>query len=379
MILGIGFIMIAAMFPVALSQTESSTQETVGSGMARSGVNSMQQMATLVWPGNPTTTLPYPTLDYSMLVPTFGKRTEDASVSSPPSRGVMTANYTNFIPPTSPVLTPGSGASMVIPGQVWSCFDSRDWYQQPAPTNTPHNAFMWGLISHNMINSTDPKFAWVALFKRDRLATAPAIGGPANPSITDSSSAQVIIFTTQVRNAPTYSLQVAGGIPSDVINPSQTATTYSASLQVMLSANAQLAVNPVNAANPITSTITIGDGSLAGRDIARAAEGMFVVISDDTLASTNSLHGLLNGHIYRLGVQPDPTGSPATWEFAPGYGLQGGDAAIFNAMALANARFYVMFIGRGRSADSPGSEAAPTFAGLAQDISVYSTFVQVTP
>jgi len=189
----------------------------------------------------------------------------------------------------------------------------------------------------------------------------------------------VIIFTTQVRNAPTYSLQVAGGIPSDVINPSQTATTYSASLQVMLSANAQLAVNPVNAANPITSTITIGDGSLAGRDIARAAEGMFVVISDDTLASTNSLHGLLNGHIYRLGVQPDPTGSPATWEFAPGYGLQGGDAAIFNAMALANARFYVMFIGRGRSADSPGSEAAPTFAGLAQDISVYSTFVQVTP
>src|SRR5882672_5687873 len=34
MILGIGFIMVAAMFPVALSQTESSSQETIGAASA---------------------------------------------------------------------------------------------------------------------------------------------------------------------------------------------------------------------------------------------------------------------------------------------------------------------------------------------------------
>src|SRR5438477_264784 len=45
MILGIGFIMIAAMFPVAIKQTENSQQETIGAAVARAAVDHLQQFA----------------------------------------------------------------------------------------------------------------------------------------------------------------------------------------------------------------------------------------------------------------------------------------------------------------------------------------------
>src|SRR5579859_7528088 len=44
MILGIGFIMVAAMFPVALQQTENSTADTTAASIARSGVNFVSQL-----------------------------------------------------------------------------------------------------------------------------------------------------------------------------------------------------------------------------------------------------------------------------------------------------------------------------------------------
>src|SRR6266446_1174955 len=44
MILGIGFIMVAAMFPVALQQTDNSMQETVAAQVARSGIAYMTQL-----------------------------------------------------------------------------------------------------------------------------------------------------------------------------------------------------------------------------------------------------------------------------------------------------------------------------------------------
>src|SRR5688572_33013541 len=46
MILGIGFIMTAAIFPVALTQTKLTQEETAGSGIARGGANFLEQIAT---------------------------------------------------------------------------------------------------------------------------------------------------------------------------------------------------------------------------------------------------------------------------------------------------------------------------------------------
>lgn len=46
MILGIGFIMVAAIFPVALMQTKLTQEETAGAAIARGGANYLEQIAT---------------------------------------------------------------------------------------------------------------------------------------------------------------------------------------------------------------------------------------------------------------------------------------------------------------------------------------------
>src|SRR4051812_33115754 len=51
-VLGIGFIMIAAVFPVAISQTKTTTDETAAAAIAREGVNYLQNI-----PGS-TTAMP---------------------------------------------------------------------------------------------------------------------------------------------------------------------------------------------------------------------------------------------------------------------------------------------------------------------------------
>ncbi|QOV91771.1 type IV pilus modification PilV family protein [Humisphaera borealis] len=104
MILGIGFIMIAGVFPVAISQTAASQEETIGASMARSAVAAYGSM-------------PY----LSQLIPNSGvvTRLTDDDVS---------------------VLTPSAGSLTLKP---------------------------WSLIKGNQILADEPRFGWVALVKRD--------------------------------------------------------------------------------------------------------------------------------------------------------------------------------------------------------------------
>lgn len=46
MILGVGFIMVAALFPVAAYQTQANAEETIGAATARGAVNALQQLST---------------------------------------------------------------------------------------------------------------------------------------------------------------------------------------------------------------------------------------------------------------------------------------------------------------------------------------------
>src|SRR5688500_647109 len=47
-VLGIGFIMLAAMFPVAISQSQATAQESTAASIARGAVNHIQAIATNV-------------------------------------------------------------------------------------------------------------------------------------------------------------------------------------------------------------------------------------------------------------------------------------------------------------------------------------------
>jgi prepilin-type N-terminal cleavage/methylation domain-containing protein len=109
MILGIGFIMIAAIFPVAIKQTAASGEETVASTIAKGAVGVIQQVA---------------------------------------SNALMPA-------------TPGPNGSPVVAP-----------IGPTAPTGeTGYGANLWAAINGNMILPSDNRYAWAAMYERDAATT----------------------------------------------------------------------------------------------------------------------------------------------------------------------------------------------------------------
>jgi type II secretory pathway pseudopilin PulG len=309
MILGIGFIMVAAMFPVAIHQTEDSNRETIAAAIGRSSYSCLNELAgqEVTWSGIT------PALTSSVLLPTVS----NASLY------------------TTQVTIPATG-SIVVPGQVWSFNDTRDTFYNPvtygiAPTavNYVHPTLLWTLISKNLIQATDSRFAWAAFYKRDLIATGKATTlqtpVPAN-------FAQVIIVGVQSKVKPAYDPVADTQLPSTLF---------------------PLLVNNVTVSAGTTAgtglTITFNAASPA------VAEGAYVIISSDGAS------GLYNGRVYRLG--PLLSGSTTQYYIVPGQGPAATDPT------LTGASVYV--VGRAPDPTNPGSAA-----GASQDVSVYSTFVQ---
>lgn len=268
MVLGIGFIMIAAIFPVAIKQTQATGEETNASHIAKGGVDYFEKIAS-------GTTMP----------------------------------------PT----TASAG-----PGKVVA------------------SGLFWNMLQGNLIIPSDPRYAWVPLYKRDMDAKT----GEASPY------AQVIIIGVQVRNRSQYEAKF--------------------DTAVLGAATPNLQARPLTGtfvyANPAGSgpdLVTLADSSVVGATTS-AAEGAYLVVADD--ASTG---GATNGFIYRLG---NPTSTANQWELAPGNDTYG--SAATNGRPAASQAIPVFMLGRGYN-DVSASPADTTFSGPAQDVAVYTTFVTV--
>ena len=105
MILGIGFIMVAGNFPVAISQTQTNGEETIGAAVARGGVEYLAR-------------LPY----------------DQITQSNPAGTPAMAAD--GLVHPIAP--TGGSGK----------------------------DAYLWHAVKGNLILPEDPRNAWVPLYRR---------------------------------------------------------------------------------------------------------------------------------------------------------------------------------------------------------------------
>ena len=256
-ILGIGFILIAGVFPVGLSQTKSTLDETVAASVARQATAYLEQTAT------------------------------DATM-----------------PPL------GS----FVPVQIASPVEA---------------------VRRNMIQPSDPRYAWVALYKRDP----------------GSNVAQVIVFVTQSAN--TYSVEndfkdFGGGLMN---------------LQPRL-----VKVDIADGLPNDTITVTTSGGDDQSN---AAASGAFVAITVDNIAAPDV--GRFNGRIYRLGNRVAGTTNQFTlapgYEFTPEVKLPGVSGSK-DVNGLAGAAAWI--IGRSRTGNSPAN-----FEGNAQDVAIYATFVTV--
>lgn len=369
MILGIGFIMVAAMFPVAIHQTEANNQETIGAAVGRGSYNYMSELAAMP--------LPAATIQYYIT---------NASTQTP---SILLPTFSNPTAPTQPLPIPSKytlppyQSSIVIPGQVWTMCDPRDgWnyaYQTAAVSfPTAHNMLLWQSIAKNIIQKDDLRFAWPVMYRRDMIVRSSTTGaaGSAGTSVAPATFAQVIMIGTQCRNTQVYN--PATDIPGQPLT-TQYPNGVACSLLPTLIGDCANSKGVVISQSPAGTSYI--DFSATGGAPAMAVEGAYVVISDDNVPALSPVtsgypmagsyvHGVLNGRIYRLGVQS----SANAWTLLPGSDVTPDDLSTMSSMAsLATPlQFNVLMVGKGFVSGTT------TYAGPAQDVSAYTTYVPIS-
>lgn len=272
MILGIGFIMIAGVFPVAISQTQSSGEDSTGAALARAGATFLKRLPAL----NQLTEK-----NLNGRLQHFGADNEKLTVTI--------------------ARNPANGQDLKM------------------------TASMWDLVKGNMIQSEDPRFAWVGFWRR-----------PNNINLIPESYAQIVVVAVRVRNHGVYS-----GTDLQPANASIPATLVPKVVNVTMSGDSQIKVDgPANA-------------------IEAVAPGAFLVLRGDA-------NGLGAGRILKVGPKPPTGGGDNVYDLEPGADLKGpGDRP-------SGTSYEAYVVGRGLR---PGSNSV--YDGGVQDVAVYTTYVQL--
>jgi len=353
-VLGIGFIMVAAIFPVAIQQSKLTVDESTAAGIATTAASFMGQVAT-------EATMP---------------PTDLLNEPAPPEDDIGAVTY------GSETLQPGE--SKTYPGKVVSFHD-------PRITNTPtpasplpgahylYRSTMWNAVRGNLISSSDPRFAWVPLYRRDRTYRNDTTGALStdDAAITriPAPAAQLILIPVQVQNRTSY-----GTV--DVYQSTNPAV-------VNLQPRPLLANIPETVSGSSTpGTIEfkdVGAGAMPGA-LGTLSDGAYVVVSNDNLSG--QLSGQLNGRIYRLLARRtdlDPNGR--VWDLAPGADFRPETIATdpdldpntppvpVTVSQLTDAT--VLVIGRNFAEGVAMPTSSAEYDGAAQDVAAYATFVKV--
>lgn len=334
-LLGIGFIMVAAMFPVALRQTKLSLDETIAAQLGRSALGAIEVMASdnlsvrydpLDRSATPALVSDAGTGKYSTLLPTDG----NVEVF----HGALANTYQ----------LPTSGAVGLQETRTWESFKG---------------------VS---ILKSDPRYAWTMVYRRD--------GNPANPPSTWGDIAQVYIFLMERAEPP-----FAGTPP--VAAPA-TASDVAFYAQAPFLPN--LAPKPIrliltertedqDLPDLVTFVDTVTDSYVTPPSID---DGAFIVVSRDPTA---------RGKVYRVGPRAEGV-TPASYELLPGWDMPVTDPAVVSGndnlparaigtgIADADQGQWGMIFGKGYS---PGAalSAAPVFEGNNMAVYMYVGFVRV--
>ena len=327
MVLGIGFIMIAAMFPVTIRQTQSTMEETQAANMAKEAMAYLQSIAT-----------------------------DD-----------------NF-PPTTPPKTPVKNPPVpddTQPSQFVALNDVI--YPAPAPSVGPTPPFRSGWLEArgNFINPKNPRFAWVPLYRRGFYYV--------NGVPTPEPVAQVIMILVQSRNHTEYT-----SLPQPTAKPNVTWND----LDIVPLPSASSSSFPAATLQPSRVGVALrfnnGHGEISFPDLkgdatARTATGAYVIIANDNINSPPA-----NGRIYQLGPPIDEANQ--VWSLTPG-----SDMVVHTPTALpsddkdiwpynpGNPAF-AYIIGRGyadMTQDFDRLKPDRGYLGPAQDIGIYTGFIQI--
>jgi type II secretory pathway pseudopilin PulG len=261
MILGIGFIMVAAIFPMAIQQTHTASDESVSASVAWNALNVIQSKfsdAEL-----PPVGAPSPYLQHGL--PGVLRSFRD-----PQAKGVATLTGGQYAGRDKYTTPKGGGVVDTDP-------KNQITYAQPSD-------YLWNRVKGESVVVDDRRFAWVGFYRRHLLPGT--LGDPAP-------YAQVVIVVARARESSAYGTR-----------------------DVTEKALANLQPRPVrfylttDGTGPKVEqlvTFTNGDASEKGA----VAEGAYLVVAHDKLFG--DAQGVMNCAVFRIGNHV--TGD--TWELSP--------------------------------------------------------------
>jgi len=332
-LLGIGFIMIAAVFPVAIQQTAAVSSETQASAIARDAIKKIQALA-------------------------------DAGVT--PS---ATFGQTNSL--FQPTLVKRTAGAIV-------------------PVVCGFSYAMTQALGSDVFFSADHRYGWVGFYRRDSFNSPyaevyiVALQNPNFPSYTTNVSPGS--GGSAMTPVPPVLPTVAPPIPGIGYNFYNVA--------VPTGANALVPTYSVNASSQAyNGTATFTSPLIAGAGFvtfsadgnggwlitfasppSNAVPGAYVLIADDG-TQTVGVSPLLNGRILRLGQ--DQPASPGTYALQPGYDVTATELSQLKTVnGNTTGDIDVFVIGRAPTPDGNGGYTGP-FTGPNQDIGAASAMIRV--
>ena len=392
-ILGIGFILVAAIFPVGIQQTRLTVEEASAGrtvGVAAGNFIALSSSLNKVAANDSDATTP-------------------PAVPAPVYKSWYYGWPMSLDRPADPRLaTPPMAYLPVYPGPVLSFRDSRwaDFFYSPvlpaltvAParfgliTTTPLNPAktstvgLWAMVCGEVIVAAEPQYAYVPLFQRGYTRTlAGAIVGAAAPlpdGIVADHQVNIIAFQLTARNRSVYTYDDPAALngrmdqpfgdllrhkpPSATDDRSNTAPQYTNSTSNLLPANLEpRLLSGVQfthrGGTALTDTVLVPHDSTYFYQAV--GEGGFLVVSDDKSARP-AAPGVFNGRVYRIGTLQSTSAAGDVWDLQPGYDTADADADI---AALPVDVFIV-----GRALREPSKLFDPTnnpYDGPVQDVGV---------
>ena len=384
-VLGIGFIMIAAVFPVAITQSKATKEETTTAAVVLQGSQLLGQAGQ--WDTGPWTW--------------YGTGQDQ------PNQPLGTRPWADqALPHTWPVdqplpiyIKPASEESVFHRG-IMKPISMRD--------GNPYVRKVAEMLRSSRIDASDPRFAWVAFYRRDvTIHRNPLNPNPAYWRESPASYAQVILigvqsqgeghvaFNTAVTEPATTDSDFYQGNAGTVVAPKFRFTNLDPRpVKVVI----EKYVNDVVAKLTVTALQTgnlFYDSSIASaysQMINAIAPGCFLVISSDQITDTANAGratGRMNGRIYRVGEYLGQVGGNDQYNLSPDGDFEvdpGEDGILGNVDDIraigtnapgsnitVNGPAIAFVIGKpmvNRSNVSLG------FTGPIMDISAYSTFIQ---
>jgi hypothetical protein len=256
MILGVGFIMTAAIFPVSVQQAQTAADETVSAAIAWNAMTIIREK--------------FDSKDLPPALRVYVHGGEDTkfgvvrSFRDPQTRG-------------SPTL-------------LKSYETGRYFYDEAgnrtAITFAQPKDYLWNQLKAEQVVGDDPRYAWVAFYQREIVHEDHGDGGP---------WAKVVVIVARAREGSTFDRRDVNG--ADMVNLQPRPVTFK------LTSDGK---------GPLVDQVV----EFKAGDVDAAGEGAFLIVADDVLPADGSggLSGAMNCRIFRLGNRVEGN----VWELGAG-------------------------------------------------------------